>query len=245
MSSNPNMLRARRRAGSWQVLIPVKDAEHAKSRLAPALGEHRARAAMAFALDTVAAALQCAAVAEVTVATNDPSVTLAVSALGAGVIRDGTASGLNHAIVHALAALPHASRTAVLLGDLPALTSNELGHALKAAGRHATAFVADASGDGTTLLTAVHPMQLVPRFGPASAAAHAAAGVERIAGRRISRVRRDVDELADLIEATDLGVGRHTCEWLKSIDLSAFELQQLAPESMTMRLIAMEYTTSR
>ncbi|MGH8890509.1 MAG: 2-phospho-L-lactate guanylyltransferase [Acidothermaceae bacterium] len=234
-----------RHAGGWQLLIPVKETTRAKSRLALALGEHRPHAALAFALDTVAAALQCVAVDEVTVATNDPRVGLAVGSLGARVTGEGAVPELNQVIAYAVATLPPTAKTAVLLGDLPAITPTELGRALKTADRLGSGFVPDASGTGTTLLTAQQPSQLQPRFGAGSAAAHEAVGVVRIGGRGLSRLRRDVDNLADLVEATRLGVGSRTREWLRQIDVSALEAEQVAPQFVALQLLATEYIAGR
>jgi 2-phospho-L-lactate/phosphoenolpyruvate guanylyltransferase len=75
------------------------------------------------------------------------------------------------------------------------------------------AFVADAAGTGTVLLAALHGRPLQPRFGPGSAAAHAAGGAVRLDGDWPG-LRRDVDTALDLAAARALGVGRHTRELL-------------------------------
>lgn len=194
---------------SWQLFVPVKATRHAKSRLGPAFGERRLELALAFALDTVAAASSCPAIGAVTVVTSDARVADSLG-LSARVVDEGPIPGLNAAIRFALAAVPARADTAVLLGDLPALTAGELERALVLAGAHQRAFVPDAEGSGTTLLTARRGVRLEPRFGRASAKAHERAGAVRLDDGGIARVRRDVDDLAALAEAARLGFGEHT-----------------------------------
>ncbi|MFB8419075.1 2-phospho-L-lactate guanylyltransferase, partial [Streptomyces albidoflavus] len=88
-------------APSWSLVVPLKPLVLAKSRLAPALdGAARARLALAFAQDTVAAALACAAVRDVVVVTDDARAGAALAALGARVTEDTPAAGLNAALAH-------------------------------------------------------------------------------------------------------------------------------------------------
>jgi 2-phospho-L-lactate guanylyltransferase len=99
---------------------------------------------------------------------------------------------------------------AALTGDLPALRPAELTAGLSEAGAAGgRAFVPDASGAGTTLLTAPSGAALRPRFGPGSAAAHASSGATPLLGPWPS-LRRDVDTAADLAAAAVLGLGPHT-----------------------------------
>jgi len=218
-------------ATGWSLVVPVKDTARAKSRLAPALGGRRPELALAFARDTVAAALRCAAVSGVTVATDDPAVAEALRSAGATVIGEGNVPELNQVIATAVRTLPETAKVAVVLGDLPALTAAALERALALADRHDTAFVPDAEGTGTTLLTAKRPALLQPSFGAGSASAHASGGAVRLAGWGLSRVRRDVDCISDLVEAARLGVGQHTRALMDEIDLAALEAADLAQAS--------------
>ena len=212
--------------GAWHVLVPVKDIVHAKSRLATSLGEHRPEIALAFALDTVRAALRCASVASVTVVTRDYRVASVLGVAGARILAEDAAPQPNvapqlNAVIVAAAArgMDDATKLAVLLGDLPALMPAELEHALNLADHHDTAFVPDAGGTGTTLLTAKRRSLLQPRFGPGSASAHAATGAERLESRGLAGLRRDVDDLADLFEAARLGLGCQTRSLLRDLDV--------------------------
>lgn len=197
---------------SWTVVVPVKRLGAAKSRLRGALpAVPHEELALALAADTVRAVRACPAVAEVLVVTDDPRVAEEVAAAGARVVAD-PAAGLNAAFRHgAAAAGPHAA-VAGLTADLPALRPAELAAALRAVPTRrpgVRGFVADAPGSGTVLLAAPAGTALAPRFGPDSAAAHAASGALPLRGAWPS-LRRDVDTAADLAAAARLGLGPRT-----------------------------------
>jgi 2-phospho-L-lactate guanylyltransferase len=196
----------------WAVVIPVKALGRAKSRLrgAPVAVPHD-RLVLAMALDTIGAVLECPAAAEALVVTDDPVARAAFVALGARVVPDEPAAGMNAALGYGAALAARPGRwVAALAADLPALRPEELTAALGAA-REAPGrgFVPDAAGTGTALLTTPPGVALAPRFGPASAAAHAASGAFRLAGDWPS-LARDVDTFADLLAAARLGLGPHT-----------------------------------
>jgi 2-phospho-L-lactate/phosphoenolpyruvate guanylyltransferase len=196
----------------WTVVIPVKGPAAAKSRLAPAVPDDaRAELARAFALDTVSAAIAAASVGRVLVVGDDPSL-----ADGAEFVREpgGSERGLLPAIRHGIAhaRVEEAVPVAVLLGDLPALRPEELDAALGAAARHPLAFVRDADGTGTTLATAGAGVPFEPRFGPDSAARHAAAGFVELEASVAPGLTRDVDTVDGLETVLHHGVGDHTAE---------------------------------
>jgi 2-phospho-L-lactate guanylyltransferase len=90
------------------------------------------------------------------------------------------------------------------------LRAEELDGAVRAglaAGRRA--FCSDRLGTGTTLLLAPPGQPLDPRFGSDSAAAHRASGAHELPGRWPG-LRCDVDTVADLTAAGQLGLGRFT-----------------------------------
>jgi 2-phospho-L-lactate/phosphoenolpyruvate guanylyltransferase len=197
----------------WSVIVPLKPLAVAKSRLA-ATGDVRPALALAFALDTVAAVLACEAAQDVTVVTDDAQAGAELAGLGALVVPDSPAAGLNAALRHGARAVrarrPYAP-VAALNGDLPALRPAELADVLRAAARAPErAFLADAVGVGTTLLTAAPGKALVPGFGGASRARHLASGAREIVLAGVPSVRRDVDTPADLRAALALGVGPFT-----------------------------------
>ncbi len=200
------------RADGWWVVAPVKPLGLAKSRLGLA-GERRAELALAFAVDTVGAALRATAVAGVLVVTDDPRAAAALGRLGAVVTPDEPDSGLNPALAHgaALAARQWGARgVAALSADLPALRPAELDLALARAARWSRAYLPDAQDEGTTLLTAAGGAALDPRFGADSRRAHAASGAAPLPLDGVASLRRDVDTRADLRAALRLGVGAAT-----------------------------------
>lgn len=206
-------------ARGWHLVMPVKLLGAAKSRLS-GLGPARAELALALALDTVAAATRTRGVRGVLVVTDDERVAAALAHHGARSIPDIPAAGLNAALRHGVAQLRGDGPVAALTADLPALRPAELEAALAECAKHRLAFVPDAEGTGTTMLAAATPADFQPRFGPGSAAAHAAAGATRVAVG-LASLRRDVDTVAGLQAAVALGVGSHTASVLAGLPASA------------------------
>lgn len=206
-------------AMTWSLVVPVKMLAVAKSRLGVAVAPGLA---LAFALDTVAAAVRTPAVTRVIVVTDDEQVRAAVTALGAVSLPDVRRGGLNAAVrsgasyavgiagPHPIAALP---------SDLPALTADQLQAALVAAFAHNRAFVPDADGLGTTLL-AERDGHLEPRYGTGSAAAHRRSGAVPLDGEWPG-LRRDIDTINDLLAARGHGLGPATTAVLATADISA------------------------
>ena len=205
----------------WTAVMPVKRLGAAKSRLRGAVPAARhADLALAMVRDTVTAVLAAAAVSRLLVVTDDPVAAAAVTDLGARVVPDRPAAGLNAAMRYGADQAAGLGRyRAVLTGDLPALRAEQLDAALAAA-RPARGFVADAAGTGTVLLAVPPGEPLEPRFGPGSAAAHAAAGARPLTGDWPG-LRQDVDTPADLATVLALGAGAHTCALLRDLGLLA------------------------
>ena len=199
---------------TWSVVIPVKVLAQAKSRLAGLADADRRALALAMAVDTVAAAVACRLVGAVVVVTDDGSVASEVTGLGAEVIADRPAAGLNQALItgaeYAARRWPGYGRVA-LLADLPALTAWELAIALTAASAaKGQSFVADAAGTGTTMYAAQPGTVFAPRFGPGSRGLHQHAGIAELDLAGIAGLRQDVDTVADLRSAAALVLGRRT-----------------------------------
>jgi 2-phospho-L-lactate/phosphoenolpyruvate guanylyltransferase len=213
---------------SWSLVIPVKVLALAKSRLAGLTGTMRSKLALAMAADTIAAAVAAARVGAVLVVTDDPAVTDIAAGLGARVLPDRPAAGLNDALVygasHAEAQWPERGR-AGLAGDLPATRPGELTAALAAAARLGAAFVPDADGSGTVLYAAAPGVNFRPQFGPGSRNQHLATGAAEIGPAEIAAtagidataeqallagLRRDVDTVDNLRRAAELGLGQRT-----------------------------------
>ncbi|KYK15406.1 MULTISPECIES: 2-phospho-L-lactate guanylyltransferase [Streptomyces] len=198
----------------WTLVVPVKPLARAKSRLADTAHDGvRPGLALAFAQDTVAAALACPEVADVAVVTGDARAGRELAGLGAGVVADEPGGGLNAALAHG-AAVVRAGRPALpvaaLNADLPALRPAELTRVLAAAAEFPRAFLADAAGIGTTLLAAMPGRELAPAFGTDSRARHRASGAVERRLDEVDSVRQDVDTGGDLRAALTLGVGPRT-----------------------------------
>lgn len=222
--------RAHRRKGSvtnavWSLVVPLKPLAVAKSRLARAVGASRPGLALAFALDTVAGALACAAVADVVVVTDDPAAGAELARLGARIVPDVPGAGLNAALAHGAREIrtgrPRAA-VAAMNADLPALRPPELLRVLDTASAFPRAFLADAAGIGTTLLSAAPDVELAPSFGGRSRARHSASGAVEMALAGVDSVRRDVDTAEDLRTALTLGVGRHTARYSARMQATAY-----------------------
>jgi 2-phospho-L-lactate guanylyltransferase len=201
---------------TWSLVIPVKVLARAKSRLAGVAGAaglagaQRAELALAMAADTVAAAVACPQVGTVIVVTDDQVAGADLGGLGAVVIPDEPAGGLNAALVfgaaYADSRWPGRGR-AGLAADLPALRPADLALALATASALPEAFVPDADGRGTTMYTAGPGTAFGPRFGPGSRENHLAGGAVELEFPGFSGLRQDVDTPADLRLAASIGLG--------------------------------------
>lgn len=199
-------------AAAWTIIVPVKGTPGAKSRLG---GEPTERAALAsaIALDTIAAVISTPGVAVVVVVTGAAEST-AFERLGARIVRDD-GEGLGAAVGRGIRSVDGSvgdgsggGPVGILLGDLPALAPAELAAVLERASEWPRAFVADADGVGTTLITA-NGVAHEAAFGGASRAAHLAAGYVELDVDDDSGLRRDVDTRGQLL-ALAHRLGPHT-----------------------------------
>ncbi|TQM83313.1 2-phospho-L-lactate guanylyltransferase [Saccharothrix saharensis] len=187
------------------LVVPVKTLERAKSRLVGARLD-RPALALAFALDTISAALP--AVRHVLAITDDPAVIAELRTLG--VESAPGPEGLNESLRFGfglLRARDPDSVVGALQADLPALRTADLVAALATA--RVRSFCPDRQGTGTTLLLSAPGGDLAPAFGPGSAAAHTASGAAPLLGPWPT-LRHDVDTADDLRLAADLGLGPRT-----------------------------------
>lgn len=203
----------------WSVVVPVKGTDLSKTRLAelPATVIERRRLALAFALDTVEALRASSRVGAILVVTSDPESGAALEVLGAQLLAD-PGNGLNAAIAAGITEARRrrpAAPVAAITADLPSLTAADVDDALLAAEQFPAAFIADFQGVGTTTVTGLPGVTLVPRFGVGSAAAHAAAGLVPLDLPAGSSIRRDIDTPADLT-GTATPFGPHTRRLLAS-----------------------------
>ena len=164
----------------------------AKTRLSRFAGASRPELALAFALDTVAAALASPVVSAVLVVTDDARVATQAWALGADRDRGRPTTRAQPrprrtgSRVAAETTSAPAGRRAVgrPAGPAPGRPDRS---AAAAAEPFPACFVADVEGTGTTLLAAADGVDLGPPFGHRSRARHAAAGAVELTACRWSR----------------------------------------------------------
>jgi 2-phospho-L-lactate guanylyltransferase len=200
-----------RQPASIVAVVPIKAPARAKMRLElPA--RTRQQLALAFALDTVAAATGSGVFSSVLVVTSDPRVRQAMRRRRVTVVAEKGTAGLAGAVHEGCrwgrVQFPGAA-TLVVPSDLPSMTAKELAATVSRAVAYEASFVRDAFGKGTTLLYRSSQSQIRAHYGPGSAALHLAAGAEDLEGVAPA-VRHDIDTLADLAGAMELGVGATT-----------------------------------
>ncbi|CAM4443912.1 2-phospho-L-lactate guanylyltransferase [Mycobacterium basiliense] len=200
--------------GDVGLIIAVKRLAAAKTRLAPVFAAPtRERVVLAMLVDTLTAAARVRALRSITVITPDDVAAAAAAELGARVLADPTPEGdidpLNNAITAAERAMAGSfANIVVLQGDLPAMQTQELDEAIRAARQYQRSFVADRLGTGTAALFAFGS-PLRPHFGTDSCARHRRSGAIELTGAWPG-LRCDVDTPADLATARRLGVGAAT-----------------------------------
>jgi 2-phospho-L-lactate guanylyltransferase len=196
-------------------VVALKSLEQAKSRLALP-DPLRRRLAWTMALDTLRALTS--ALPHVLVVSDQPALDarLRRAGLSVAVLGDSSRVGMNPALDNGAEVLRVQGFTTVLacVGDLPALRAESIIRVLAAAECSGAdrAFLADASGVGTTMLIA-HDTPLLPHFQGRSAAAHHSSGAINLAGTSLGAVpdaQRDVDTGIELHAAQALGLGPAT-----------------------------------
>lgn len=194
------------------LVVPLKPIALAKSRLAGAVAARgsarHAELVRALITDTITAARSAPTVRRIVVVAADPREVAGLGLPEVEVIAEQGPPGLNSALRHGTTMLRGTDPGCVvgaLQADLPALVADDLERAIaEAASRRA--FCADRHGVGTTLLLSAPGERLDPRFGPRSAAAHAASGAIALILPGPS-LRTDVDTPADLAYASTIGLG--------------------------------------
>jgi 2-phospho-L-lactate guanylyltransferase len=179
-------------------LIPVKDLDQAKARLAPVLdGAARRELVLAMLHDVLAAATGCSAIDSVAVVTRDPLVLALAASLGAEGLPE--AGDLNEALDAAArrVGLRGVTRVAVIAADLPFARAEGIAPVIE----DGAAVALVPSKDGGTNALACAPGAFGFAFGPDSAARHVAAA--HAAGLRAARLALpdlvlDIDTPEDL-----------------------------------------------
>lgn len=186
---------------SWTVVVPQKDLRQAKSRMSLTEDDRRAVVVAMFE-DTLEAITACALVDRVIVVcdTGEDALLLQRPGLTMHVVLGG--AGLNDSIetgADIARELDPDTGLAVLPADLPGIRAEDLDRALILAAGHDRAFIADAAGSGTTLLTAAPGVELRPAYGASSRARHTLIGCVEIGrGNDLESLRDDVDDVEAL-----------------------------------------------
>lgn len=200
-------------------VVALKPVARAKSRLGTLPDPLRRRLAWTMAVDTLTALGE--AVDLLLVVGDQPALASQLSRAGvaAEVVPEAGADGLNGALSRGTDVAASRGHTTVLacVGDLPALRSGSVRAVLDAVEDGDRAFLADASGVGTTMLVA-RGVPLQPHFQGPSAGAHQRSGAlplgDDLLGVPVPDARCDVDTEADLGPAAELGLGRATAALL-------------------------------
>jgi len=185
----------------WTVIVPVKSSTRAKSRIEVDPATRRSLA-LTMAEDTVTAVVGAGPVGRTLVVLEDARDGTGLARVAGVELFVTHTDELNAAILDAVARLdpnPDAGGpVAVVPADLPSLTSAELADALSRATAYPRSVVADRAGSGTTLLAALTPALLDPRYGVDSFRAHVAGGAVPLELPSRSGLRRDVDRVDNL-----------------------------------------------
>ncbi|HET9648031.1 MAG TPA: 2-phospho-L-lactate guanylyltransferase [Microlunatus sp.] len=195
-------------------VVALKPLRAAKTRLQGVPVAYRQHIAWCLASDTIGAL--AAALDRVVVVSNEPSLATRLHRWGTRVrvVPEGPSLGMNAALAAGARQLADGGMSMVVacVGDLPCLRPVTVRHLVAAAAHHPRSFVADTSGTGSTMLFA-RGGSLDPRFQGPSAAAHRGSGATALTESDVGPLadaRRDVDTVADLLDAERIGLGEAT-----------------------------------
>lgn len=203
-------------ADIWAV-VPVKDTADAKQRLEHALApELRRRLALAMVEDVLAALAAAPGLQGIAVVTVDPAARALAVRHGARVLTDGAEAGQTGAVNAAARALAREGRGAMLTipGDVPLITSAEVGRIIAAHDRTPGFVIAPAHDERGSNAILCAPPDLVPlKFGDDSFLPHLEAA--RRAGiepkiLRLPGIGLDIDHPRDLAAFLKIPSRTHT-----------------------------------
>jgi 2-phospho-L-lactate guanylyltransferase len=206
------------RGGIWAIIL-ARVGNHAKSRLASALGpDQRRRLALAMLGDVVAVCSQARGLLDgVLAVVDEPAARLVAEHAGALVLDDPTPGDMNVAAVRGIqAAHQYGAQTVIVLpGDVPLISRHDLATLANSAGDAPRAVIIGASRDGmgTNALLLRPPRIIDPAFGPPSVGRHVRAGLAAGAVTHVDSklgLSLDVDTPAELAALADAPVGPRT-----------------------------------
>jgi 2-phospho-L-lactate/phosphoenolpyruvate guanylyltransferase len=222
--------------GVWAI-VPVKTFARAKQRLALVLSaDERAQLAEAMLCDVLEQLSGLSQLEGILVVTADPLAAQIAGASGARHIRDPLESGVNHAVVRGLEALPSAEcAVAVIAADVPFATSTEIADALSRLEQHSIVLTPAEMDGGTNLLALRRAGLIEPSFGEGSFARHREQARMLNVSCSIFRATglgHDIDRAGDLLPPASPG-GKRVTALLERLNVTArletvFEQPQLA-----------------
>jgi 2-phospho-L-lactate/phosphoenolpyruvate guanylyltransferase len=192
-------------SGIWAI-VPVKEFEGAKQRLASSLSpEERRTLAITMLEDVLDAVSAVRELAGVLVVTLDPAATALATRYGARIVTDGARDGHTGAVTAAARLLVREGQAGMMTlpGDIPRLSSEEIAATL-AAHRSAPAFTIVPAHDdlGSNTIVCSPPDAVPLRFGEDSFFPHLdaarAQGVEPLVVRHPG-IGMDIDNPVDLV----------------------------------------------
>jgi len=206
----------------WAV-VPVKELDEAKRRLAGQLAPHQRRSLVEAMLEDVLDALQAVEeLAGILVVTRDAIVERRARERGVDTVAEDE-RGLNAALAQAGELLEARGAQGMLIvpGDVPGVTPGEIRRVLARHGSapRAVTLVADRQGNGTNCLVSTPPRLCDLRFGIDSFAAHRAAAAEvgvEATVVELPGLGLDLDVVEDLRRSLATGSGSHTLRLLES-----------------------------
>jgi 2-phospho-L-lactate guanylyltransferase len=195
------------RTDYWDVFLPLKQFAIGKSRFRGLANTERISLIKAMASDVIESLLQLAIIDSITIvgenhldatANRDPRIrSLPMSVL----------AGINADLHQTIGA---SERIAVILPDLPTITSGELAIALDLADVHEQSFIPDFAGRGTTSYFSTRSKVFNPQFGPNSALAHLRGGAIKLSHPSFVGIMRDCDDFKELEQFPLSALGRST-----------------------------------
>ena len=216
------------RASRLWAVIPVKNIENAKQRLAPALApDERRRLFRAMVEDVLAVLSRCQNLAGVIMVTRDPEAVSLAEHYGARVLIEETNAG--HTAASSLGAKTLAAEGAAgmiqIPGDLPAVTSDDVAAVLAAHGDAPAVTIGPSRDDLGSNAVACSPPDLLPlRFGDNSFFPHVGRardlGIEPVIVRR-DGIGLDIDTPDDLRTFLAAPVEGHTLDYLRVSGVAA------------------------
>jgi 2-phospho-L-lactate guanylyltransferase len=221
--------------GVWAV-VPVKELDRAKERLAPALLPERRRALMLAMLEDVLAALApVPGLAEVAVVTLDAAAARLAKAYGARILEAGAREGHTGAVMAAARLLAEEGREGMLTvpGDIPLVTPAEIVRLVAAHGPAPSFTIAPSRDERGSNAVLCSPPGIVPlRFGEDSFFPHLrvaeACGI-RPTVLRLPGIALDVDTPQDLAAFAAQPSSTRARAWLAAHDMLGSRERIVAP----------------